>query len=185
MKCETNFFLFLWGRLEISHELLRLIVENQFFRELSFLYQRHDIAVVGNHGREVGITSKDDWCLVLLGKFQQFQVIGSCHRLVADGSHGVIVDFEQGMRLLGNLHQSLEIQFCRSISRMGDNLHEWIAHGIDDTLRVLFLGPSLPAKAMNASDSDIKYAPVILIEVNIALGIEDVELRSQHQLDSI
>ena len=68
---------------------------------------------------------------------------------------------------------------------MGDNLHEWIAHGIDDTLRVLFLGSSLPAKAMNASDSNIKHAPVILIEVNIALGIEDVEFCSQHQFDSI
>ena len=68
---------------------------------------------------------------------------------------------------------------------MGDNLHEWIAHGVDDSLRVLFPGSSLPAKAMNAGDSDIKYAPVILIEVNIALGIEDVEFCPQHQLDSV
>ena len=97
----------------------------------------------------------------------------------------MVVDFKQGMRFLGNLHQSLEIQFCCSIARMGDNLHEWVLHGVDDPLRILFLGSSLPAKAMNASDSDVKHAPVILIKINVALGIEDVEFCSQHQPDTI
>ena len=38
---------------------------------------------------------------------------------------------------------------------------------------------------MNASYSDVKHAPVILVEVDIPLGIEDVEFCSQHQFDSI
>ena len=47
------------------------------------------------------------------------------------------------------------------------------------------LTSSLPAKAMDACYSDIQHTPVILVEIDISLRIEDVEFCSKHQFDSI
>lgn len=51
--------------------------------------------------------------------------------------------------------------------------------------RILLLTSSLPAKAMDACYSDIQHTPVILVEIDISLRIEDVEFCSKHQFDSI
>lgn len=60
-----------------------------------------------------------------------------------------------------------------------------VISSIDDTLRILLLTSSLPAKAMDACYSDIQHTPVILVEIDISLRIEDVEFCSKHQFDSI
>ena len=86
----------------------------------------------------------------------------------------MVVDFEQGVGFLGNLHQSLEVKLCRSITRVGDNLNVWIAHGVDNTLRILFLAASLPAEAVNAGDADVHQSPIVLVQIDVTLGIEDV-----------
>ena len=108
-----------------------------------------------------------------------------CHRFLALRGKGVVVDFEQRMGFFGSQDQRFEVQLCRSISGMADDVDFRMTDDIQHSLRVLLFCASLPAFLMNASNADVKTVEVFFIKVEGAFRVEDVDLTPHQDFHTI
>ena len=175
----------LWHGLEVVEEAPGVVVHDEFVGESSLLDEGIEPLVVGNLERDVGVGAEDDGHAVTFAEPEQLNVVRPCHHLVAVGREAVVVDFEQGVSFLGGLYDGLEVEVGGAVAGMADDLHKGIAHGGYHALGVLLPCAALPADAVYAGDAQVEHAQVPLVEVEMALCVEDVDLATEHQPDAV
>lgn len=133
----------------------------------------------------MGIAPENGGYLVLLAEAQQLKIVVAGCRFVALRGKGVVVDFEQGVGLFGCQHKGLEVEFCRSVARMTDDVYLGVADDVEHACCVLCLGTSLIAFLVDAGNGDVKPIEIFVIEVETAFGVEDVDLAPHQDTDSV
>ena len=174
-----------WLNPQILEESLWPVVHDQFVREFRLGQQGAQALVVGYLEGDVGIAAENRGDIVLLAEAQDFEVVVAGHGLMTLGSQRVIVHLQQRVRLLGGQYQRLEVEFRRAVARMADNMNLGISDGVDYALRVLLYSPTLPANDVDACDADVEAVEVFVVEVKMAISVEDVHFAAHQQPDAV
>ena len=95
---------------------------------------------------------------------------------------GAVVAFEQDVALLCCLGDFVEVDREDRIVRMADDLDLRDPHGAHDGRRVVELRARIDAGVMQARDGVVDRAQGLLLEVDLARRVQDVEFYAHQQL---
>ena len=133
----------------------------------------------------MGVAAEDGGHVVFLTETQKLEVVVACLSLLALGRKGMVVDLEQGVRLLGCKDKGFEVEFGGAVARVTDDVNLGVAYDIEHPLGVLSLGAALIAFLMDAGNGDVETVEVFVIEVETSLRVEDVDLAAHEDADAV
>ena len=123
--------------------------------------------------------------MVLFAEPQQQAAVVPGYLLLALGSQRVVVDLEQRVGLFRYQHQLFEVEVGSAVAGMADDVDLGMVHHPEHAARVLFSCAALPAFDVDAGDADVEAVEIVVGEVEMALGVEDVHLAAHQQAHAI
>ena len=96
-----------------------------------------------------------------------------------------VVDFQQRAVLFGGKHKRFEMELCRPVARMADDVDIRITDGAQYGVGVLVDGSGRVAEGMQAGDADVQPFEVSFFQVDGPLIVQDVQLRTEQQFHAI
>lgn len=133
----------------------------------------------------MGVAAENGGNVVLLAEAQELDIVVTCRGLLALGRERMVVNLEQGMRLLGCKDKGLEVEFGGAVARVTDDVNLGVAYDIEHPLGVLSLGAALIAFLMDAGNGNVETIEVFVIEVETSLRVEDVDLAAHEDADTV
>ena len=129
----------------------------------------------------MGVAAENDRYALLTAETQNLNVVRTRLELAARGYEAAVVDFEQSARLASSLDYRGEVELGSTVARVADDLSPRIAYGLNHAVGVLLARTSFPTQDMYAGYPQIEQLVVILVEIEMTLGVEYVELCTEHQ----
>ena len=130
---------------------------------------------------DVRIAAHDDVRAVLLAGLKH--LLGEVARAGAAAARavGAVVALEQDVALLGSLGNLVEVDREARIVRMADDLDLRDPHGAHDGRRVVEFRTRIDAGVVQASDGVVDGAQCLLLKVDLARRVQDVELHAHEE----
>ena len=143
------------------------------------------MAVVSYLEGDVGVAAENQRDIMFLAEPEELQAVCDGDCFLSLRSEGVVVDFQQRVRLFRGQHQLFEIHVRRAVTRVADDMYLGIANDGQHPLSILVFVTPMPTVAMDAGNADVQAVEVFVVKVQAAFCIKDVDFAPHQQSDAV